>query len=145
MSSIGGRIAQPIFGPYTASKFAVESLADSLRIELQSQGIFVSVIEPGAIDTPIWSKRPNGSGPDRSMNGLYSSALAGATAAADKVAAGAASPDTVAAAVQAALTRKMPRTRYFVGMDAKSGAMSRKFIPDRMFDRILSKIYGIPR
>lgn len=145
MSSIAGRIAQPIFGPYAASKFAIESLADSLRIELQSQGIFVSLIEPGAIATPIWSKRTSIENADRPLNGLYGATMASATAAVDKVAAAAAPPDIVAAAVYRALTRKVPRTRYFVGFDAKSGAAFRKFIPDRIFDRILSKVYGIPR
>src|SRR5919109_5562543 len=56
ISSIGGRVALPLAGPYAASKFALEAVADSLRRELRGQGIQVSVIEPGGIKTPIWEK-----------------------------------------------------------------------------------------
>src|SRR4051794_35262517 len=56
ISSIGGRMALPLVGPYNASKFALEAVSDSLRRELRGQGIDVVVIEPGAIKTPIWQK-----------------------------------------------------------------------------------------
>lgn len=56
ISSVSGRSAAPFNGPYTASKFALEGLSDSLRRELMLLGIDVIVIEPGAIATPIWDK-----------------------------------------------------------------------------------------
>jgi NAD(P)-dependent dehydrogenase (short-subunit alcohol dehydrogenase family) len=56
VSSIGGRVAQPINAPYTSSKWAVTALGDSLRIELRRQSIGVTVLEPGAIATAIWKK-----------------------------------------------------------------------------------------
>ena len=56
MGSIGGRTASPFLGAYNASKFALEALADALRIELQPWNLYVSLIEPGSIATPIWSK-----------------------------------------------------------------------------------------
>ena len=49
-----GRIAYPFMGPYAASKHAVEALSDSWRRELMLHGVVV--IEPGAIQTPIWDK-----------------------------------------------------------------------------------------
>jgi NAD(P)-dependent dehydrogenase (short-subunit alcohol dehydrogenase family) len=48
-SSILGFIAMPYRGAYTASKFALEALSDTLRMELQGTGIHVSLIEPGPI------------------------------------------------------------------------------------------------
>lgn len=54
MSSSGGLLALPFMGPYAASKFAMEAISDSLRVELKPWGISVSVVEPGAIATPIW-------------------------------------------------------------------------------------------
>ncbi len=56
MGSIAGRGTIPMMGPYSASKFALEALTDALRLELYPWGIEVSIIEPGAIATPIWSK-----------------------------------------------------------------------------------------
>src|ERR671930_442264 len=56
ISSIGGRIALPLAGPYAASKFALEAVSDSLRRELRGQGVEVVVVEPGGIKTPIWAK-----------------------------------------------------------------------------------------
>ena len=56
MSSVSGRVAAPFLGPYSASKFALEALSDSMRLELRPWGISVSVVEPGPIATPIWEK-----------------------------------------------------------------------------------------
>ncbi len=56
MGSMAGRAAMPFMAPYSASKYALEGLTDSLRVELQPWGIDVALIEPGAIATPIWGK-----------------------------------------------------------------------------------------
>ena len=58
MSSVGGRKggALPYVSPYGASKHALEAMADSLRIEMRPFGVEVSIIEPGAVATPIWEK-----------------------------------------------------------------------------------------
>lgn len=56
VGSISGRLATPYVGPYSASKFALRSLSDSMRIELAPTGIAVSLIEPGSVKTPIWQK-----------------------------------------------------------------------------------------
>ena len=56
IASIGGRIASPFMSPYNTSKFAVEALGESLRTELAPWDIDVVVVEPGSINTPIWSK-----------------------------------------------------------------------------------------
>jgi NAD(P)-dependent dehydrogenase (short-subunit alcohol dehydrogenase family) len=53
MSSISGRIALPFAGPYAASKFALEAISDSWRVELRPWGIRVAIVEPGEVDTPI--------------------------------------------------------------------------------------------
>ena len=56
MGSLNGVMAPPYFGPYSASKFALEALSDCLRVELRKWGISVSLIEPGSVKTPIWEK-----------------------------------------------------------------------------------------
>ena len=56
VGSIAGRSALPFLGAYAVSKFALEAMADSLRVELAPCGMHVSIVEPGTIDTPIWRK-----------------------------------------------------------------------------------------
>ena len=56
MGSLGGRLAQPMAAPYCASKHALEAISDALRLELRPWGISVSLIQPGAVKTPIWDK-----------------------------------------------------------------------------------------
>jgi len=56
VSSINGRIATPFSGPYCMSKFALEAFTDCLRQELADWGMHVASVQPGAIDTEIWSK-----------------------------------------------------------------------------------------
>jgi NAD(P)-dependent dehydrogenase (short-subunit alcohol dehydrogenase family) len=49
VSSVSGRIAFPTYGPYAASKFALEALSDSLRRELRGSGVDVVVVQPGGV------------------------------------------------------------------------------------------------
>jgi NAD(P)-dependent dehydrogenase (short-subunit alcohol dehydrogenase family) len=56
VSSVNGRIVSPFSGAYAASKFALEALSDGLRRELArvGAGVRVIVIQPGAVETPLW-------------------------------------------------------------------------------------------
>jgi NAD(P)-dependent dehydrogenase (short-subunit alcohol dehydrogenase family) len=56
VGSVSGRLSVPFIAPYSASKFALRAIADALRVELRPAGIAVSLIEPGSVKTPIWSK-----------------------------------------------------------------------------------------
>lgn len=145
MSSIAGKIAQPISGPYTASKFALESLSDSLRMELRGQGIDVCIVEPGAIATPFWSKGADAlSGvSDRSDYQRYEELVEHVKAAVGRAAAGASAPTAVARAVGDCLTRRRPKIRYPVGKDAVAGALSRRFMPDWAFDLALRRFFKL--
>lgn len=144
MSSVAGKVAQPISGPYNASKFALEAISDSLRLELRGQGIAVCVIEPGAIATPFWNKG-NGQLPKEEWaQQLYGRQVEGVRAAMAKVVASAIAPEAVATAVGACLTQRRPKIRYPVGRDAHAGVLSRRFMPDRFFDFVLGRFYHIP-
>jgi NAD(P)-dependent dehydrogenase (short-subunit alcohol dehydrogenase family) len=141
ISSIAGKIAQPILGPYTASKHAMESLSDSMRMELAAQGIIVCSVNPGAIDTPIWGKAHaavGDIGADHPARMLYGGLIDGVTAAAKKAQAAAAPASAVADAVVECLNARKPRTRYFVGRDAKMMARVKWLLPDWVFDGILA-------
>ena len=56
VGSVGGRLAAQFAGPYHASKFAIEAIADVWRQELEPEALSVVLIEPSAISTPIWDK-----------------------------------------------------------------------------------------
>jgi NAD(P)-dependent dehydrogenase (short-subunit alcohol dehydrogenase family) len=145
ISSIGGRVALPLLGPYAASKFALEGISDSLRREVARFGIEVSVIEPGGIKTPIWEKgEATADGllddaPPEALE-LYGGLMSSLRAQARKIATETGLPPrAVAEAVGRALTARRPRTRYVVGRDAKLRAALAKRLPDRFFDRLIAR------
>lgn len=53
ISSVSGRLGFPGYGPYAASKFALEGFSESLRFEMLPYGVHVSLVEPGAYQTAI--------------------------------------------------------------------------------------------
>ena len=139
VGSIAGRSALPFLGAYAASKFALEAMADSLRVELAPWGMHVSIVEPGTIDTPIWRK------PQKVVEefpaeagGLYGPRVEKFRRVAAERAANAAPVEDVAAAIEHALTAPTPKTRYVVGPDAKRRALLQR-LPDRSRDRLLQR------
>ena len=149
MGSIAGRGTIPMMGPYSASKFAMEALTDALRLELYPWGIHVSIIEPGAIATPIWDKSLNTAlDVEKDMPAgaklLYEKAARQVREAVQEAAQRAIPVDAVVQAVLHALTSPRPKTRYLVGTDAKLRAFMAKWVPDRMQDWILKKALKLP-
>lgn len=150
MGSIAGLSAMPLMGPYSASKFALEAITDALRLEVQQWGVHVSIIEPGAIATPIWNKSTidaaeREAGIGQELRSLYQPMVAAVRKIVGEASKRAVSSDTVARVVEAALTASTPRTRYLVGTDAKLRALMKKLLPDRASDRLLSWILKLPR
>jgi NAD(P)-dependent dehydrogenase (short-subunit alcohol dehydrogenase family) len=132
MGSIGGRSALPFLGGYAMTKFALEAMADSLRLELAADGIEVVLVEPGNIATAIWTKpQPLA---DR-VSARYQARVARFRQVAAARSSKAAPADLVAQAVEHALTASRPRTRYVVGRDAKIRAAIER-LPDRIRDRV---------
>jgi NAD(P)-dependent dehydrogenase (short-subunit alcohol dehydrogenase family) len=135
MSSMGGKVHVPLSGWYNAAKFAVEGFSDELRLEVAPFGVFVVVIEPGAIDTE-W----HGLAADRLIASSGQGAYADQAAAVVKVmsAKGLASPpEVVAKAIERAVTARRPRTRYAVGLGAKPIIFIHHVLPDRVYDRLM--------
>jgi NAD(P)-dependent dehydrogenase (short-subunit alcohol dehydrogenase family) len=139
VGSIAGTSALPFLGPYAISKFALEAMADALRVELAPDGIHVSLIRPGTIATPIWSK-PQPVADTLSEEALqrYGARLAAMRKFAAARAARAAPVQSVAKAVEHALTAERPHTRYLVGRDARIRAAVER-LPDRWRDRVVSR------
>jgi short-subunit dehydrogenase len=150
MGSIGGRVALPFLGAYNASKFALEALTDSLRLELHSSGIRVSIIEPGSVSSSIWTKGDASAesvvgGLSEDSRRVYGDAIAAMRATSNTFAAQALPASRVARAVVHALTARRPKTRYLVGTDARVQAFARWLLPDRIVDRLLRWQIGMPR
>jgi len=149
VSSIGGRVALPLVGPYNASKFGLEGLSDSLRRELRPQGIDVIVIEPGGVKTPIWNKAGQlademlAEGMPAEAERLYGRMIAAVRAQTARIAEESGiEPRDVAEVIGTALTASRPRTRYLVGRDAKIRGPMAKFLPDRVMDRLIGRAVG---
>ncbi|MCW3020444.1 MAG: short-chain alcohol dehydrogenase [Solirubrobacterales bacterium] len=149
ISSIGGRVSAPMMGAYSASKFALEALADALRVELRRWGVRVVLIEPGAIDTDLWRLAPDSArdaeaalGPE--LRELYADHLAGIRKTIPRMQKQASPVDRVADAVERALSASRPRARYLVGTDARVQAMMGAALPTRATDAALSLFTGMP-
>jgi NAD(P)-dependent dehydrogenase (short-subunit alcohol dehydrogenase family) len=144
MGSIAGKSALPFLGPYAASKHGLEAVADSLRLEVRPFGIQVSIVEPGTIKTPIWTRSAARAdeliaSSDGRLGELYGERIAVFREIAMKRGAAGASADAVAKVVEEALTADRPHTRYLVGRDAKLRAGFER-LPDRLRDRIYERV-----
>ena len=138
LGSIGGRIASPGVAPYSASKHALEALAEASRIEFALGGspVRVAIVEPGAVVTPIWDKA------DDSVDALdrifddgdraeYGWMVDQARGFVDEGRRTGVAPSRVAEAVAHALTAPRPKARYLVGPDAKLAGHVIARLPDR--------------
>lgn len=144
VSSIGGRFALPMVGPYAASKHALEAISDSLRRELRPWNIHVSVIEPGAVTTPIWDKgRETADRLEEEMGqrarSLYGRLAQRIRTETEKIPERGVDPDEVAKAIEQALTAARPKLRYVVGRDAKMRLKVRALVGDRRMDALVAR------
>lgn len=143
VSSISGRIAMPMLGPYAASKFALEAISDALRLELRAQGVHVVLIEPGAVETPIWEKSLSAvseceAAYPAEARTLYGSQLNRLRAQGQEAAQRGMPVAAVVDAVVRALTAKRPRIRYLLGRHARMGWAVSRLLPDRWWDDLVA-------
>ncbi len=141
ISSVGGRNASPFMGPYSASKFALEGLSESLRRELLIHGIDVIVVAPGAVATPIWDKA------DEVDTGPYAATVYGPALARIKgymlsMGKNGLPPEAIGEAINKALTVAKPRHRYVVSPSPFEVFMT-ELLPRRTMDRIVGKRLGL--
>jgi NAD(P)-dependent dehydrogenase (short-subunit alcohol dehydrogenase family) len=141
VSSIAGKLASPFSSAYSASKFALEAFSDAARIELAGDGISVSVIEPGAVKTPIWDRGSNDA--RERLSSQHPETFARYEASLQRmgkfVAQGkesGAEPDAVAKAIEHALVDPKPRERYLIGTDARV-QLGIARLPEALRDRIV--------
>ncbi len=144
ISSVGGRIWEPLGGWYHATKFAVEGLSDSLRVEVKPFGIDVVVIQPGAIRTE-WSDIAAENVLKTSAAGAYADQARrhAAVLSLDSDPRFTSSPDAIGRVIGRAATARRPRTRYAVGSGAKPIVYGQRLLTDRGFDRTIVATYNL--
>lgn len=146
MSSVAGRSALPMVGAYSASKFALEAIADTWRVELYRWGIEVVLVEPGATRTPIWDKSATltvgimeGADPERVA--LYKGLIEVGSGFARKASLEGMPVEEVAGTVLTALTALRPKARYLLGRRVWQRVVLEK-LPVRLRDWILFRGSG---
>lgn len=148
MGGAAGRMTLPMYGALSASKGALDSLTDALRMELKHQGVLVSYIEPGAVETRFFRTSAeaalrDGQAGTPEIQQIYAKAIeASARALADSRT----SPvDHVVRAIVKALTSRRPAARYIVGTEAKVGLRVLLRLPVGVRDRVLMSSLGLAR
>lgn len=146
IGSLLGFVALPYRGAYNASKYALEGLTDTLRLELADTAIHVSLIEPG----PIASRfRANAfASYQRNIDAEHSAhreryaALERRLTRPGPVAPFTLPPEAVLRKLLHALTSRRPRLRYYVTFPSHLFAVLRRVLSARMLDRVLSRVAG---
>ncbi|HEV2423111.1 MAG TPA: SDR family oxidoreductase [Candidatus Acidoferrales bacterium] len=146
MSSIAGQVSNPLMGPYSGSKHALEAISDAMRLELKSFGIRVVIIEPGIIPTNI-----NRAGAELSSRYIGNAAASPYARVyfgflktwQERVSAAKATPEDCARVILHAIRAESPKARYRVTRDAKVTMALRWLLSDRQLDRLTVRMMGL--
>ena len=139
-----GRVCLPFGGPYGSSKAALAAITDALSSELHNSGIYVSVIEPGAIKTGILETSKNRwatvlSGLSQTDLERYQSAMEKTSQTSERAFRSAMTSDEFAQYILKILEIKKPKPRYLVGREAKALAFI-TILPARWRAALLTRL-----
>ena len=149
VSSLNGRVSFPLLGAYCASKFALEAVADALRMELKPWDIPVVIVEPAQTKTDMWhtadtSMEQMAAAMTAEMRQLYAGHLPGLGKTIARTRKMAVPPEKVAKVVEEALTARRPRARYVVGAAPKLLLSVATNLPTSVRDRVLRAVSAQP-
>ncbi|MFB7575507.1 SDR family oxidoreductase [Streptomyces sp. NPDC056165] len=143
ISSVGGKIAMGTFGPYGATKFALEAVSDALRREVAPLGVKVVVVEPGGIRTKmadrgiaVTNQLAKAMSPEHQDR--YGPLVQAVTAQTAAFTTKGTSAEDAAQVISKAVNARKPRTRYTIGRDAALLTRLTRVLPDRMLDRLVA-------
>lgn len=134
ITSVDGKIAQPLASWYVASKFALEGLSDALRLELVPLGIDTIVIEPGAIQSE-WADIAANHLRETSAVGPYKPTAERAATILQAVKRFSSKPQVIARLVDRAALSRRPKTRYHAGAGSQV-VVAQRFLSDKTIDRL---------
>lgn len=146
VSSLGGRVAFPLGGLYSASKFALEGLSDALRIELDPFNIRVSVVEPGPVKTDFFSvaTQQMQQAVTHPLETPYRAALQNLDALNQRLVKQAWSSEQVAGVIVKALRAPDPKPRYVAATGGNLMLwLMTKILPTKVVDVFWQRFYGI--
>ena len=126
VTSVAGRVANPNMSTYSGSKFALDVMTESLAAEVVRFGIRVALIEPGVIQTPIFSKGSNPPNPESPYSEFVERAGHWFGVRLEKPT----YPQEVAELIEHAIVTDEPKLRYLVGPDAFSMVQARSELTD---------------
>ena len=133
ISSLAGIVGLPFNGLYCASKFALEGLSESLRLELRQFGVWVVLVEPGDFRSQFPAKRVVTKSSD--TNPAYRDAFNRFKAGQEKDESAAPTPEPVALLIERILRSRSPRPRYAVGMIGQRIVVPlKRILPQRIFE-----------
>ncbi len=141
-SSVLGLVSAPYRGAYCASKFAVEALADALRMELATTGIRIVLIEPGPIasrflEHALEAYRRNIDLEGSAHREIYRTRIARLEEGGDQTFK--LGPEAVALKLVHALESRNPKRRYYVTLPTYAAALLRRVLPARALDAIAAR------
>ena len=138
ISSIQGRIGTPFNGAYAASKFALEGLSESMRVELWPFGVRVVVVEPGAFRTGFQANQVIA---ERALSEdlPYTDYIESYRARHERFERLYTDPIKVARVVRKIIRSRRPAFRYPVGLEARLGFLGARVLPERLFRALLSR------
>ena len=141
VSSISGKVSTPVIGAYSASKFAIEAISDTLRLELAPFGVRVVIIEPSSSPTNIWQTSMKRSLEKLELHrvGEYAKLLTTFEKLANVLSKRGFPPQRFVDTVVRILASPKPRIRYVVPGSASIEVTLRRFLPDAVFDAILRR------
>lgn len=141
ISSVGGKFATPYGGWYHASKFALEGLSDALRNEVKQFGIDVIIIEPGGIQSE-WGDIAMDTLAKNAVNSAYKTSIDSLIRIMKdpRVVRKNAQPIVIAQLILKAIKSKSPKARYVDGFMASPIVLSKRLLPDNVFDSIIMSL-----
>jgi len=142
VSSLGGLVTIPFQGFYSASKYALESMSDAMRMELRPFGIHVVLLEPGDFKTGFTESRIFSA--EAGEGSVYRERCQRAVAVMEHDEQNGADPRQLAELLAKIIASPAPRNRYPVGaLGQRLAVAARRVVPSAFLDKALASVYKL--
>jgi NAD(P)-dependent dehydrogenase (short-subunit alcohol dehydrogenase family) len=145
ITSSGAKVAIPLLGAYSASKFGLEGMSDALRRELMLFGINVVIIEPGTVNTEMYDKGEREDLSEFEQTEYWEAVQKFQKWIVNEARTNGLPPERLGEAVHVALSTAKPRARYAVIPNRLKNWTVPRLLPARTLDRVLAKQLGLKK
>jgi short-subunit dehydrogenase len=145
ITSSGAKVAIPLLGAYSASKFGLEGMSDALRRELMLFGIDVVIIEPGTVNTAMYDKGEKEDLSEFKQTEYWEAVQKFQKFIVTEARTNGLAPERLGEAVHMALTTAKPKARYAVIPQRFKNWTLPRLLPARMLDAALAKALGLTK